>query len=92
MIANHTRARGLALSALAAIALALGLIAGPPMSMAGDVKPFTMTIPTVTGPIPSTSTSYAFIADGFDVMPPVPPGYVEEEFLRKQSSIPRARE
>ena len=48
---------------------------------AADVTPFTVSLPTVTGPIPSTSTDFPFIADGFDVEPPVPQGYVEEEFF-----------
>jgi len=48
---------------------------------AADVTPFTVSLPTVTGPIPSTATNFPFIADGFDVEPPVPEGYVEEEFF-----------
>jgi hypothetical protein len=48
---------------------------------AADVTPFTVTIPTVTGPIPSTSTNFPYIADGFDVEPPVPAGYTEEEYF-----------
>jgi hypothetical protein len=37
--------------------------------------------PAVVGPIPSTSTDYAFIADGFGPEPPVPPGYEEAEYF-----------
>jgi len=46
-----------------------------------DVTPFTVAAPAVTGPIPSTSTSFPFIADGFDVQPAVPAGYEEQEFF-----------
>ncbi|HET7506281.1 MAG TPA: alpha/beta hydrolase domain-containing protein [Kofleriaceae bacterium] len=64
-----------------AIALALGL-APPAAHAAGDdVTPFTVTLPTVTGPIASTPTNFPFGAEGFDVMPPVPTGYVVEEFF-----------
>jgi Alpha/beta hydrolase domain len=37
--------------------------------------------PTAVGPIPSTSTDYPFIADGFGPQPPVPPGYEENEYF-----------
>ena len=37
--------------------------------------------PAVVGPIPSTSTDYPFIADGFGPEPPVPPGYEENEYF-----------
>ena len=43
--------------------------------------PFTVSIPTVTGPIPSTRTNFPYIAEGFDVEPPVPAGYVEQEYF-----------
>jgi hypothetical protein len=42
---------------------------------------FTVSPPTVVGPIPSTSTDYPFIADGFGPEPPVPPGYEENEYF-----------
>jgi hypothetical protein len=48
---------------------------------ASDVTSFTVSIPTVTGPIASTSTDFPFIALGFDVEPPVPDGYVEQEYF-----------
>jgi Alpha/beta hydrolase domain len=64
-----------------ALALALALTAMPTVALAADVAPFTVALPTVTGPIPSTPSDFPFIADGFDVEPPVPPGYVEEEFF-----------
>lgn len=38
-------------------------------------------MPAVAGPIQSTSTDYPFIADGFGPMPPVPPGYEENEYF-----------
>jgi len=60
---------------------ALGLLALPPPARAADVVPFAVALPQVSGPIPSTSTSFPYIAEGFDVMPPVPDGYVEEEFF-----------
>ena len=37
--------------------------------------------PTVIGPIPSTATNYPFAVEGFDVQPPVPKGYVVEEYF-----------
>lgn len=46
-----------------------------------DVTPFTVTPPTVTGPIPSTSTDFPFIADGFGTEPAVPAGYEENEYF-----------
>jgi hypothetical protein len=61
--------------------LAVGLVVAPSPAAAGDVPPFTVSLPTVSGPIPSSSSDFPFIADGFDVMPPVPDGYVEEEFF-----------
>jgi hypothetical protein len=42
---------------------------------------FTVSPPTVVGPIPSTSSDYPFIADGFGPQPPVPPGYEESEYF-----------
>jgi hypothetical protein len=59
----------------------VGVIAAASAAGAADVTPFTVAIPTVTGPIPSTSTNFPYIADGFDVEPPVPPGYVEQEYF-----------
>jgi hypothetical protein len=38
-------------------------------------------VPTVQGPIPSTPSSFPFIADGFGPEPPVLPGYQESEYL-----------
>src|SRR5262245_38824765 len=65
-----------------ALAMVLGGPATAPAQAAtGDVTPFTVAMPTVTGPIPSTSTSFPFIADGFSVQPAVPAGYEEEEFF-----------
>src|SRR5262249_7385731 len=60
---------------------ALSSMAFPAAALATDVTPFTVTLPTVTGPIPSTATNFPFIALGFDVEPPLPEGYVEEEFF-----------
>ena len=48
---------------------------------AADVTPFNVTLPTVTGPIPSTPTNFAMGVEGFDIMPAVPKGYVIEEFF-----------
>src|SRR5437016_822510 len=66
---------------LAACAVALALVGMPTAAPAADVTPFTVGFPTVSGPIPSTSTNFPFIAEGFDVEPAVPKGYVEEEFF-----------
>jgi Alpha/beta hydrolase domain len=73
--AVHKRPRALVLFA------AVGLLAVPGLAPAGDVTPFTVALPTATGPIPSSATSFPFGAEGFDVLPPVPKGYVEEEFF-----------
>jgi hypothetical protein len=43
--------------------------------------PFAVSPPAVIGPIPSTSTDFPFIADGFGPQPPVPPGYEENEYF-----------
>jgi hypothetical protein len=64
-----------------AAVLAVGLMAVPSRGAATAVSPFTVPIPTVSGPIPSSPTDFPFIADGFDVLPPVPDGYVEEEYF-----------
>ncbi|HXM54397.1 MAG TPA: alpha/beta hydrolase domain-containing protein, partial [Candidatus Dormibacteraeota bacterium] len=72
--------------ALAAVAFAPAVT--PAAAAGGDVQPFTVAMPTVTGPVPSTSTSFPFIADGFSVQPAVPAGYEEEEFfVSGQASI-----
>ena len=60
---------------------AFGPATAPAQAAGGDVSPFTVAMPTVSGPIPSTSTSFPFIADGFSVQPAVPAGYEEEEFF-----------
>jgi Alpha/beta hydrolase domain len=62
------------------VALA-GAIAAAAPAAATDVTPFTVPIPTVGGPIPSSSNNFPYIADGFDVEPPVPAGYVEQEYF-----------
>ena len=41
----------------------------------------TVSAPAVVGPIPSTSTDFPFIADGFGPEPPVPSGYEENEYF-----------
>lgn len=58
---------------------ALGV--SPSLAAGGDVQPFTVAAPAVTGPVPSTSADFPFIADGFSVMPPVPAGYQEKEYF-----------
>jgi len=63
-----------------AAALSVGLVGARPAA-ANDVRPFTVSIPMVTGPIASTSTDFPFIALGFSVEPPVPDGYVEQEYF-----------
>jgi hypothetical protein len=42
---------------------------------------FRVSPPSVLGPMPSTSSDYAFIADGFGPQPPVPAGYEENEYF-----------
>jgi hypothetical protein len=66
---------------LGASVVALGLVGRTAAAGAADVTPFTVSLPTVIGPIASTPTDFPFIADGFDVEPPVPAGYIEEEFF-----------
>jgi hypothetical protein len=73
--------RGMAGGLLAAGIGALSSMAFPAAALATDVTPFTVTLPTVTGPIPSAPGNFPFIALGFDVEPPLPAGYVEEEFF-----------
>jgi Alpha/beta hydrolase domain len=73
---DHRR-RGLPLALL----IAAALLASASPALAADVKPFTASLPHVTGPIPSTSTNFPFIADGFNVEPSVPEGYVENEYF-----------
>jgi len=69
------------LIALAMLLAILGVVALPTLADAGDVTPFAVTVPQIRGPIASNDSSFPLIADGFDVEPPVPFGYVEEEFL-----------
>ena len=58
------------------------VLAGASLSVAAqDVTPFEVKEPIVTGPIPSTATNYPFAVEGFDVQPPVPKGYVVEEYF-----------
>lgn len=65
----------------AAVLAVLGWLVGPGAAAADDVAPFAVSIPTVTGPIPSTDASFGFGVEGFDVQPPVPDGYVVEEYF-----------
>ena len=60
---------------------ALVCAATPLAALAADVTPFTVALPTVSGPIASTATDFPYIANGFDVQPPLPDGYVEEEYF-----------
>ena len=78
---GKSRARNATLGALIGAVVALGLAMAPSISAAADVTPFVPLLPTVTGPIASTSSNFPFIADGFDVFGPVPKGYVEDEFF-----------
>ncbi len=77
------------LSVLASLAV-FGLpgVAASPALVANATSPgawrgptFTVTPASVTGPIPSTSTDYPFIADGFGPEPAVPAGYEESEYF-----------
>jgi hypothetical protein len=65
----------------AGLAAALAVIAPAAIAAADDVQPFAVALPTVTGPIPSTPDNFGFAIEGFDVQPPVPDGYVIEEFF-----------
>ena len=69
------------LVALAMLLALLGALTMPTTADASDVTPFNVAVPEVSGPIASDDSSFPYIADGFDVEPPVPFGYVEEEFL-----------
>jgi hypothetical protein len=64
-----------------ALAAMLGLAPSTAAAAGDDVTPFAVSVPTVTGPIASTPTSFAFGAEGFDIMPAVPTGYVVDEYL-----------
>jgi hypothetical protein len=64
--------------ALAFAALLLEVAFG---ARAADVTPFQVTLPAVTGPIPSDPNSFAFGVEGFGNQPAVPDGYVVEEFF-----------
>src|SRR4051812_41808417 len=68
---------------VAAFALAFGVIGLSTRAHAAgdDVQPFTVKVPTLTGPIPSTPSNFGMGIEGFDIMPPVPAGYVVEEFF-----------
>jgi hypothetical protein len=65
-----------------AFALVLaGVVLGASAAHADDVAPFQVTLPTVSGPVPSDPNSFAFGAEGFGSQPAVPDGYVVEEFF-----------
>jgi hypothetical protein len=78
---GKARTRRAILGALIGAVVALGLATSASIGVAADVTPFVPPLPTVTGPIASTSSNFPFIADGFDVFGPVPKGYVEDEFF-----------
>jgi Alpha/beta hydrolase domain len=63
-----------------AVPVAVTPVAASPAA-GSDVTPFTVSTPAVTGPIPSTPTDFPFIADGFGPEPPVPAGYMENEYF-----------
>jgi hypothetical protein len=65
----------------AAVVAALGLFPASTFAAGDDVTPFTVALPTASGPIASTATDFPFGAEGFDIMPAVPRGYVVEEFF-----------
>src|SRR5215471_16615140 len=78
---GHCKMRQAQLVALVTLVVLLGIVALPTLADAGDVTPFVVAVPQVSGPIASDDSSFPSIADGFDIEPPVPSGYVEEEFL-----------
>jgi hypothetical protein len=63
------------------VVAAVGLSPSLAAAAGDDVTPFAVSLPTVTGPIASTPTSFAFGAEGTGIMPAVPSGYVVEELL-----------
>src|SRR5215831_20921238 len=71
--------RRVLIAAVAVVGVVCGIAATA--AEAADVTPFTVSVPTVTGPIPSTATDFPYIADGFGPQPPVPKGYVENEYF-----------
>jgi hypothetical protein len=75
---------------LLATVLSVGSLATSSPTAAADVTPFTVPVPTVTGPIASTPTDFPFIADGFSVEPPVPQGYEEEEYFASNVQVRRS--
>ncbi len=81
MIAVNTSQKRTSCLFFLATVLSVGLMAASSPGAAADVTPFTVPVPTVTGPIPSTATDFPFIADGFSVEPPVPQGYEEDEYF-----------
>src|SRR5258708_21078521 len=53
-----------------------------------DVTPFTVTPPTVRGPLPSPSTDFPVIADGFCPDLAAPAGYeVREDFISVNANL-----
>src|SRR5262249_6907001 len=78
---SHFKVHQAQLVALAMLVARLGAVTVTTLAEAGDVPPFVVAFPQVKGRIASDGSSFPYIADGFDVEPPVPFGYVEEEFL-----------
>jgi hypothetical protein len=76
---------------VSAVTTCLALCAAAPgtgVANAADVAPFTVTPPTVSGPIPTTQASYPFAADGFKPQFPLPRGYeVREYFVSGSANI-----
>lgn len=65
----------------AVFAVVVLLFAPASILSAADVQPFAVVPPTATGPIPSTPDNFGFGIEGFDVQPPVPEGYVIDEYF-----------
>ena len=78
---RHSKIRQAQLVALAMLPALVGAATMPTTADASDVTPFVVAVPQVKGPLASDSSSFPYIANGFDVEPPVPFGYVEEEYL-----------
>src|SRR5262249_10839860 len=66
---------------LVAAALCVGLVGTPRPGAASDVTPVTVSIPTGPAPIAPTDAVLPFVALGCAVAPPVPDGYVEQEYF-----------
>ena len=66
---RHSKIRQAQLVALAMLPALVGASTMPTTADASDVTPFVVAVPQVKGPLASDSSSFPYIADGFDVEP-----------------------